>query len=64
MFVYVLILKCNFFDMNIEKKVLDDQKIMFENYFILNEYHEIAQEVEILLLEQCLLNFDCHQLFV
>jgi len=50
--------------MNIEKKVLDDQKIMFKNYIILNEYHEIAQEVEILLLEQCLLNLDCHQLFV
>jgi hypothetical protein len=53
-----------FFDKNIEKKVLDDEKIVFGNYIILNEYHEIAQEVEILFLEQCLLNLDCHQLYV
>jgi hypothetical protein len=53
-----------FFDMNIEKKVLDDQKIMLGNYIILNEYREIAQEVEILFLEQYLLNLDCHQLYV
>jgi hypothetical protein len=52
------------FDMNIEKKVLDDHKIMLGNYIILNEYHEITQEVEILFMEQCLLNLDCHQLYV
>ncbi len=35
---------------------MDDQKIMLENYVLFNEYHEIAQEVEVLL--------DCHQLYV
>jgi hypothetical protein len=37
---------------------------MLRNYIILNEYHERAQEVEIFLLEQWLLNLDCHQLYV
>jgi hypothetical protein len=40
-----------FLDINIEK-VMDDQKIMLENNILLNEYHKIAQKVEILL--------DCH----
>jgi hypothetical protein len=48
---HLLVLVLQFLDINVEK-VMDDQKIMLENYILLNEYHEIAQEVKILLLEQ------------
>jgi hypothetical protein len=60
---HFLILLVQFFDMNIEK-VLIDQKIMLRNYYFLNEYHEIAQGVKILLPEQWFLNFYYHQLYV
>ncbi len=46
---HFLVLFVQFFDMNIEKTVLNDQKIMLRNYMFLNEYHKIDYKVEILL---------------